>query len=140
MLTSVFAVWEGQRTANLIVKLDNGVLCSIEISLQLPPGSAFQERHEIIGRRGSASDRVVDTQVPQHSVYYFSAAGEEQYTDTDTELFGFSDEAIEHIRGALEIYKHPDLSAVWTRQHHHLVKIVRAAAASGEKHEKIMIS
>ncbi len=136
---SVFAVWDQQRTANVILKLDTGLLCSIEISLQLPAGSALQERHEIIGRRGTASDRVVDTQVPQQSVYLFGTEGEKRYTDTDMELFGFGANEAGQIRAAFEMYRTPGLREVWAAQHRRLVKVVKAAAASAEQREKIMI-
>lgn len=139
-IASVFAVWDGQRSVNLIVRLDTGLLCSIEISSQLPPDSALKDRHEIIGRRGTASDRVVDTQVPQQSIYYHTATGGQCYTDTDMELFGFDDGEIEHIRSAFELLKNAHLRSEWTHQHRHLIQVVQAAITSGEKNEKILIA
>lgn len=137
---SVFAVWEGRRSVNIILSLNTGVLCSVEISLQLPAGADLQERHEIIGRRGTAGDRVVDTQAPQQSVYCFTQSGDSRFTDTDMELFGFNPGQTEHIRGAFEVYRFPALRAAWTAQHRHLTNVVRAAATSGEIRQKVTIS
>jgi len=139
-IASVFAVWDASRSVNLILKLDNGRLCSVEISRQLPPDTVMQERHEIIGRRGTASDRVVDTQVNQHSISFFRQDGTQQYTDTDMELFGFNPQETELIRGAWALYNDAGLRDVWRNQHIHLVQVVEAAVASGEKNQKIHLT
>ena len=96
---SIFAVLNG-ATANLIVKLADGKSCSVECSGALPDGTSPMDRHELIARRGVACDRTVDTQVPQASIYEFTANGEKRYTDTDTELFGFENDEILLIRAA----------------------------------------
>lgn len=137
---SVFAVWNGAHSVNLILTLNTGPICSIEISLALPPGTPMQERHEIIGRRGTASDRVVDTQVPQHSVYFFRESGLVRYLDTDMELFGFDGQETEQIRGAFEWFKRPELRAAWADQHQHLQAVVQAAVTSGRKKEKVSVN
>jgi hypothetical protein len=134
---SIFAVWE-KLSVNIILRLATGVLCSIEISTQLPQGSPFQERHELIGQRGTASDRVVDTQVSQSSIYGFTSNGIEQYKDTDMELFGFTENQIEHVRSAFELFKSPALAQQWTDQHLHLVELVKAAHTSGNERRKVI--
>ena len=68
---------------------------------------------EIIARRGVACDRTVDTQVPQASIYEFTADGEKRYTDTDTELFGFELDEILTIRAAYAVLSDPSLAAQW---------------------------
>ena len=75
-IVSVNAVFAGEEAGNIILKLDNGALCSIEVGIQMPQGSKLLDRHEIIARRGVASDRVVDSQVPLSSIYSFT--GEEK--------------------------------------------------------------
>jgi len=136
-IVSVQAIINVNEVANLIVKLDNGILCSIEISIQLPCTSPLQDRHEVIGRRGVASDLVVDTQVAQSSVYTFTEKGEITYTDTDMELFGFDNDQIDHIRAAFQILKTPGLIDEWRRQHIHLVYLLNTVFESGKKLEKI---
>ncbi|MCE6989834.1 hypothetical protein [Dyadobacter sp. CY323] len=136
---SVFAVREKQ-SINIILRLDTGVLCSIEISTQLPAGSPFQERHELIGQRGTASDRVVDTQVSQYSIYGYTRNGIEQYKDTDMELFGFDENQIEHVRSAFELLKTPVLIRQWADQHLHLVNLVNAVHTSASERRKVIIA
>ncbi len=84
-IISLYATVNERQCANVIARLANDVLCSVEASITLPAGSATISRHELIARRGVASDCMVDTQIPQSSVYVFTTDGSEQYTDTDTE-------------------------------------------------------
>jgi len=113
-IKSIFAVLSG-KTANLVVKLQDDKNCSVECSAALPAGTDEMDRHEIIASRGVACDRVVDTQVPQSSIYHFSANGEKHYTDIDTELFGFETEEILLIRAAFAVLSDPSLAAVWNK-------------------------
>jgi hypothetical protein len=136
-IVSVQAMINDSDIANLIVKLDNDILCSIEISTQLPRNTALQDRHEVIGRRGVASDLVVDTQVAQSSVYTFTEQGVITYTDTDAELFGFDNDHIDHIRAAFHVLKDPGLVDEWQQQHKHLVDLLKSVFESGKKLEKI---
>ena len=133
-IVSVFAVTNG-KTANAIVKLADDKSCSIECSAALPAGTGEMDRHEIIARRGVACDRTVDTQVPQSSIYQFTRDGEKRYTDTDTELFGFSADEITLIRAAFEVLQHPELAEIWNEADAKLTEITRAALES-EKNGK----
>jgi len=136
-IVSVQAIINDSDIANLILKLDNGILCSIEISTQLPQNSILQDRHEVIGRRGVASDLMVDTQVAQSSVYTFTKQGEITYTDTDMELFGFDSDQIDHIRAAFHVLKNRELIDEWQQQHKHLVVLLNSVFESGKRLEKI---
>lgn len=138
-IISVFAITSDSDTANIIAKLKTGVICSIEISMLLPEGSEVQERHEIIGRRGTASDRVVDTQVQQHSVYCFVKDGSRTFSDTDMELYGFDVKEIEYIRAAFEVYKDAQLRDQWIKQHHHLESLVQAVERSNQERQRILM-
>lgn len=111
-IKSIFAV-TGGKTANLVIKLFDGKSCSVECSAALPSGTEEMDRHEIIARRGVACDRTVDTQVPQASIYQFTADGEKRFTDIDTELFGFETEEILLIRAAYAVLSDPALAAKW---------------------------
>ena len=128
-IVSAFAV-TGGKTANVIVKLADGKSCSVECSAALPPGTAEMDRHEIIARRGIACDRVVDTQVPQSSIYQFTAGGEKRYTDIDTELFGFSNAEILLIRAAFEVLRQPELADAWNKAGARLVRLTEETLAS----------
>lgn len=110
-VASVFAVIAGGKTADVIVKFADHKSASIECSAALPAGSVPIDRHEIIARRGVACDRGVDTQVPQSSIYAFTAAGEKRFTDTDAELFGLAEEKIRYVRAAFDLLRHPESAA-----------------------------
>lgn len=138
-IVSVNAVFAGKEAGNIILKLDNGALCSIEVGIQMPQGSKLLDRHEIIARRGVASDRVVDSQVPLSSIYSFTGEGEKRFTDTDMELYGFCENQVDHIRSAFQVFKNPDLIEIWRKQHSHLVHLTRQVFESDEKREKIIL-
>lgn len=138
-IKSVFATWSNQEAVNIIAKLNSGVICSIEINLQLPEGALLQERHEIIGRRGTACDRVVDTQIQQHSIYCFTKDEDYAYTDTEMELYGLSVKQIELIRAAFELCKNKELKDIWLDQHQHLENLLKAVITSGKIREKVLI-
>ncbi len=133
-IASAFAVVSG-NTANVIAKLANDVSCSVECSAALPAGSEEVDRHEIIARRGVACDRSIDTQVPLSSIYQFTEKGEKRYTDTDTELFGFSTDEIILIRAAMEVLQHPELGKAWNEADATLKHVI-AATLESEKNGK----
>ncbi|MCF0233764.1 MAG: hypothetical protein HUK22_02145 [Thermoguttaceae bacterium] len=56
----------------------------------------------MIARRGVASDRVVDTQLPQSSVYLFQPGATSSWTDVDAEFFGLSLDEIDALRAAVD--------------------------------------
>lgn len=123
-VVSVMASMAGP-VANVVVRLGNGSVCGVEAGAGLPSGSPMVDRHELIARRGVASDRVVDTQVPQSSVYLYGADGLRQWTDTDTELYGLESHEIDLVRAAFEALAHPERRDTLRRQHERLVRLVR---------------
>ena len=115
-VTTLFATGDGVRVCNVIVRLANGMSACLECGTLLPSGSAPMDRHEVIARRGVASDRVVDTQVPQSSIYLFREEGVSTFTDVDNELFGLPDESIWLVRAAAALLANPALREVWGEQ------------------------
>ena len=136
-IRSIFAVVNG-KTANLVVKLQDGKSCAVECSAALPNGTEPMDKHEIIARRGVACDRVVDSQVPQASIYEFTANGEKRYTDIDTELFGFSTEEILLVRAAYAVLSNPALADDWNKTDATLNRQIADALAT-EKNGKPVI-
>ena len=122
---------------NIIVKLENGVIGSIEIGVQVPTGRPLIERHEIIARRGVASDIVVDTQVPQSSIYTFTENGNIGYKDVDNELFGMDEFQVEWVRAAFHHLKDPTQSENLIKQHNHLSRLVERALESNSNKLKV---
>ena len=138
VIVSVHAVLN-ETAGSVIAKLANGIICSVEIGAQLEKGANMIDRHEIIARRGVASDIVVDTQKPQGSVYTFTASGEHTYKDVDFELFGLDEQDIEFARSVFDVCKHPDLQGASWERHQHLTTLVEAVNQSNQLREKITI-
>jgi len=137
-INRLFAVFNGEKAVNIIVKLENDLSCSVECSVMLPAGEAIIDRHEIIARRGVASDQVVDTQVPQSSIYTYTAETEKRFTDIDAEIFGLSQEDINLVRAAFKVLDEPEIAKKWTKQNQHLLDLIEKAKES-EKNSKASI-
>lgn len=103
----------GGKVCNVIFRLANGMSGCAECGTALPDGTKPLDKHEIIARRGVACDRVVDSQVPQESIYVWSKNGSSAFTDVDTELFGLPDDAIWTVRAAFAVLSHPELADEW---------------------------
>lgn len=131
----LFAVFSDNDAVNIIVKLQNGISCSVECSVMLPEGAEAIDRHEIIARRGVASDRVVDTQVPQSSIYTYTAEKETRFTDTDAEIFGLAQEDINLVRAAFKVLESPELAEKWQCQNQRLADLVEKAKQSEVNHK-----
>lgn len=129
-VVSLFAACSGNVAANLVVKLANDVSVSIECSNTLPESTETIDRHEIIARRGVASDRVVDTQVPQSSIYAFTGKGDARYTDTDAELFGLSEAEIRLVRAAFAVLGNPAIGVEWNAAAGVIEKLIEAVKQS----------
>ena len=126
----LFAVFCGEKAVNIIVKLKNDLSCSVECSVMLPDGAAVIDRHEIIARRGVASDLVVDTQVPQSSIYTYTAENEKRFTDVDAEIFGLSQEDVNMVRAAFKVLNEPETAEKWAEQNQHILALIEKAKES----------
>ena len=105
----------------------------------LPAGTAMIDRHELIARRGVACDRVVDTQVPQDSVYALTASRDGRYTDTDAELFGLASDEVPLVRAAYEALLHFERAETLRQQHRRLAALVRLAFESDRRRERLLV-
>lgn len=138
-IRALTAAIEADRWANVILRLESGALCSVEASTSLPPGTAMLDRHELIARRGVACDGVVDTQLPQSSVYVFAAEGNRQYTDTDAELFGLPPGHVHLVRSAWETLSQLARREALRQQHHRLARLVGLAGESNRRRERLEV-
>lgn len=96
------------RAATLIAETDDGVVCPIEVANTLPEGANPIDKHEVITARGLVCDRVVDTQIPQQSVYLYGETNE-AYTDVDFELYGLTASEAAAVRCAFALAKDESL-------------------------------
>ena len=70
-LEYIFTMKNG-KAANTVVRLRNGIVCTLETAATLAPEAQTLGKHEIIASKGVALDKVVDTQIQQNSVYLYA--------------------------------------------------------------------
>ncbi len=124
----IFAI-AGVNTMNCIVETENGCVCTIELGATLEEGQRAIDKHEIITDNGVGCDRVVDTQMPQESIYVYGK-NKQAFMDTDAELFGYTEIEINTIRNAFAAAKSVDLQNANVAKWAHIQKVVAAAKAS----------
>lgn len=135
----LFAVRNGEAACNILARLENGMSASVECGINLPAGAAVLDRHEIIARRGVASDRTVDTQVPQSSIYEWTGAGLQTFTDVDTELFGLPNEQIWIVRAAFAALMDPALAGAWTAAAAAMKRYAEAIVRSDSENQPVQL-
>ncbi len=137
-ITEIFAI-AGKNTMNAIAETANGCVCTLELAAILPEGEAAVDKHEIITDNGIACDRVVDTQVPQNSIYLFGE-NKAAFTDVDAELYGYSVDEIAVIRNAFAVCKSEAQFVHNAEAAAGLDKVVAAAKESLETLENVKVA
>lgn len=134
-LRSVMAV-KNERVLNVIATAEDGVVCTVEISATLKKGEPVKDKHEIIARRGTACDVVVDAQLKQDSIYLFGNENQ-SYTDVDFELFGLSAEEIAVVRAAFAAAREQSGDQLLADDEElcRLVELAKSSVSSGERKE-----
>lgn len=138
-IRGVFAAGAAGAALNVLARLENGMSASIETGVKLPAGAAPLDRHEIIARRGVASDIGVDTQIPQSSIYEWTAQGAQTYTDVDTELYGLPNAQIWTVRAAFAVLSRPELGDAWNRAAARMRAAAEAAARADASQKPITL-
>jgi len=138
-IAALNAAFTDGRSGSVVVTMKSGVIGSVEVGNQLNAANPEVDRHEIIARRGVASDIVVDTQIPQHSIYLYTNDGVQQFKDTDSELYGLDEKEIEWVRAHFEFFKDKSTEAAHMAQHQHLTKLVEMAFESDKEHKKMAL-
>lgn len=138
-VASLHAVFTDGCSGSVIVTMQSGVIASVEVGNQLSSSCPEVDRHEIIARRGVASDIVVDTQIPQQSIYLYTDTGVQEYTDTDSELFGLSENEIEWVRAQFGFIKDKSCEREHVACDQHLQMLVKMAFESNNTHKKIAL-
>lgn len=138
-IISIFAVMN-DNTANIIAKLKNDIVCTVEVATTLTKGVDLIDKHEIITTRGICCDRVVDTQVTQKSIYVFkNNKTPETYLDTDFELYGLDPNEVTNVRSAFEILKNEKYADELIARDKVLNKLVEIAIKSAKSCKNILV-
>ena len=135
----IFAVRSGNAACNVLARFANGMSASVECGSKLPAGTCGMDRHEIIARRGVASDRAVDTQVPQSSIYEWTDGGVATFTDVDTELFDLPNEEIWVVRAAFAVLMKGELAPLWNQAAADMKKYADAVIRSDAENQPVML-
>ena len=133
----IFAI-AGVNTMNCIAETANGCVCTIELGATLEGDAADIDKHEIITDNGVACDRVVDTQIPQNSIYVFGKK-DLVYCDTDAELYGYSEIEINTIRNAFALAKNEQARVAVKEKYAHIEAVVEAAKKSLDTLENVKV-
>ena len=140
-IVSIAAFGRDGRAENLIAVLDNDVVCSIEVANTLPAGANCAQtidKHEVISARGLVCDRVVDTQIPQNSIYLY-ADESIAYTDVDFELYGLDADKAASVRAAFALAKDESLRESSLSDMETLRNLLSCAAKSAADGRKVTI-
>ncbi|NLC44741.1 MAG: hypothetical protein GX783_10745 [Clostridiales bacterium] len=139
-ISSIYMVENGEKAANIIAKMESGVVCTIEVAATLPADSKIIDKHEIISQRGIACDRVVDTQVPQESIYLFTDEGEQAYLDVDFELFDYTVEEVALVRQGFAVIRDSKLRVELAESAEYLMNMVDMAIQSAKSNKAMLAS
>ena len=138
-IVALHAAFTDGRSGSVVIRLDNGIIGSVEVGNLLPDGQSEVDRHEIIARRGVGSDIVVDTQIPQQSIYLLTGDAAAAFKDTDSELYGLDEKQIERVRARFAFLKDRNSEPGHRSQDEHITKAVNSALESNLTHKKIVL-
>jgi len=126
--------FENENVLNAILSTDDGVVCTIEIALTLKAGESPKDKHEVLAKRGTACDIVVDRQFVAESIYIFGE-NNESYTDVDFELYGLSYDEINAVRNVFFVARDNDYESVKVNHNivSHIAELAKKSAKSGER-------
>ena len=128
------AVMENDNVLDAIARMEDGIVCTFEISATLSAGDEPKDKHEIISQRGIACDIVVDAQLKQDSIYVFGDENQ-KYTDVDFELFGLSIGETSIVRAAFAAAQNKNFDELkeFDKNLCALVERAKKSAKSGER-------
>ena len=78
-----------QQAANFIVRLDNGTIANLELSVTMPAEAGRESKHTIFTTNGMVTDMIADNVIIQQQVHLFNSGKDPvAFTDHDVNLFG----------------------------------------------------
>ena len=128
----------GNGTMNAISECQSGAICTFELAATLPEGEIEVDKHEIIADGGVAADRVVDTQMPQSSIYVLGK-NSRRYLDTDAELFGYAEIEVNTIRNAFKLASNKEYREYCVNKNLHIDSVLAAARQSADTLERVEV-
>lgn len=78
-----------RQAANFIVRLENGTIANLELSVTMPAEAGRESKHTIFTTNGMVTDMVADNVIIQQQVHLFNSGKDPvAFTDHDVNLFG----------------------------------------------------
>ncbi len=136
-IKEIFAI-SGKSSLNAIAETENGCVATIEIACTLGENDSTVDKHEIITDNGIACDMVVDTQTPKSSIYVYGQSNM-AFTDTDSELYGYTQAEICAIRNAFAASKCECTQKHNIEANEGLEKVIEAACNSLKTLENVKV-
>lgn len=124
----VFADFSADRYTNCIMSA-GAMKASMELGLSAA-GSESVLLHEVVGRKGIASDLPVDTQMQQYPIYLIKGNGTQTFNEIDFELYGMDNTQADMIRFILWALSDAERIDSLCRDYSRLDKIWQAAVKS----------
>ncbi len=136
-ITEVFMAKNG-GTCSVICMTDKKAVFTLELGATLKSGAEVIDKHELITDRGTACDRVIDSQTPLYSVYVYGEENKE-FIDVDFELYGLSIYEISVVRQAFDVAKDVALGEKFNQIDGRLNDILKKAEYSETKCENVCL-
>lgn len=101
-IVRVYALNAG-RVLHVTARLENNVVCALELNANLPAGTRPVFKHELVAETGFVTDRAPDTQVTPQPLYLWSDHESTDFMDVDMKLYGLSEKDATDVRAAFAL-------------------------------------
>ena len=129
-----------QQAANFIVRLDNGTVANLEMSVTMPEEANRESKHTIFTTNGMVTDMIADNVIIQQQVHLFNKGKDPvAFTDHDVNLFGLELEAQNICYAIYALIDQREDRNEWRNRIPHLNHLVDEALAcleTGKKYQE----
>ena len=123
--------------ANFILRLDNGTMANLEMSVTLPEDANRESKHTIFTTNGMVTDMIADNVIIQQQVHLFNKGKDPvAFTDHDVNLFGLDLEAQNTCYAIYALIDQREDRNEWKERIPHLNRLVDAALTCLETGKK----
>lgn len=129
------------QAANFIVRLDNGTIANLELSITMPLEANRESKHTIFTNNGMVTDMVADNVIIQQQVHLFNNGKDPvAFTDHDPNLFGLTLEDQNICYAIYALIDGREDRQEWKNRIPHLNRLVDGALACLETGKKFVES
>lgn len=130
-----------RQAANFIVRLNNGTIANLELSVTMPPEASRESKHTIFTNNGMVTDMVADNVIIQQQVHLFNNGKDPvAFTDHDVNLFGLTLEDQNICYAIYALIDGREDREEWKNRIPHLNRLVDGALECLETGKKLIVS